>query len=243
MNVHSAVPLELVDHWEESEQTLSPLQVVDFHYHDVEEWLTVVRGEITFFTLTDTPFQLDVAGTLHIPRGEVHRAEVGSDGVVYRMFLPVPIPSFAKKLTAEELDALMRNLEFPQYEDGRAEDGSEFFENALSDQLVFCRANGMCVDKRTFIEEAFVDKGRSSAGSIQILNRTENGLLISTVVDVADANGVHSFVNLRFLAAEGGTLRCRLWVNYPQHVPVPTTVNVKDETVSVAVMSTAARRN
>ncbi len=222
MKVYSAVPRELVDLWEESEQTLSSRQVVDFHYHDVEEWLTVVRGEITFFTLADTPFRVEVGQTLHIPRGEVHRVEVGSDGVGYRMFVPVPISSFAIELTADELDALRHNLEFPQYEDGCAEDGREFFENTLSDQLVFCRASGVCVDKQTFINEAFVDKGRSSAGSVQVLNRAENGLLISTVVDSADANGVHSFVNVRFLAVEGGTHRCRLWANYPQPAKAPT---------------------
>lgn len=154
MNVDGAVPRELVDHWEESEQTLSPRQVVDFHYHDVEEWLAIVRGEITFFTLADTPFPLGAGRTLHIPRGEVHRAEVGSDGVEYRMFRPVSVSLCANQLLAGELDALRRNLEFPQYEDGRAEDGREFFENALSDQLVFCRANGVCVNGRTFIEEA-----------------------------------------------------------------------------------------
>ena len=138
------------------------------------------------------------------------------------MFLPVPVSSFANGLTAGELDALRRNLEFPEQEDGRAAGGGKFFENALSEQLVFCRVNGVCIDKRTFIKEAFVDKGRTSAGSVQVLNRTENGLLIATVVEMADGNGAHSFVNVRFLAAEGGTLRCLLWVNYPQAAQVPT---------------------
>jgi hypothetical protein len=55
MKVFSAVPRKLVDRWE-AVQTLSPRQVVDFHYHDVEEWLTVVRGGITFSTLADAPF-------------------------------------------------------------------------------------------------------------------------------------------------------------------------------------------
>jgi hypothetical protein len=52
-----------------------------------------------------------------------------------------------------------------------------------------------------------------------VLNKTENGLLISTVVEMAEADGVRSFMNVRLLAAEeDGELRCRLRVNYPQLV-------------------------
>lgn len=42
--------------------------------------------------------------------------------------------------------------------------------------------------------------------------------------------------NFRFLAAEGGTLRCRLWANSPQYAQVPA-----DETVGVTVVGTVAR--
>jgi hypothetical protein len=219
VKVYAGVPGELVDGWQESVQRLSGRQVTDFHYHDVDEWLTVISGEITFSSLGGEPFRVDVGRALHIPRGEVHRAKAGPQGVEYRMFLPIAVSAFVNELTKKEVAALRHHLEFPEYEDGRGEDGREFFESTLSEQLVFCRASGVCVDKEKFIAGAFIDKGRSSSGSIQVLNKTKNGLLISTVVEMADADGVHSFMNVRFLAAEeDGKLRCRLWVNYPQLV-------------------------
>jgi hypothetical protein len=219
VKVYAELPEELLDGWDESPQALSADQKAGFHYHDVEEWLRVERGEITFFTLGEERFHVEVNRALRIPRGEVHRAEAGPEGVEYRMFLPIAVPEFAEKLTEHQLDVLRRNLEFPDHEDGRGEDGPGFFDRALSDDLVFCRANGVVVDKQQFIKDAFVDKHRSSAGSVRVLNRTDQGLLISTDVDQVDAAGTHSFTNLRFLAAEGGTLRCRLWANYPQLAP------------------------
>jgi hypothetical protein len=219
VRIHAGVPQELVDGWEQSPQTPSANTAVDFHYHDVEEWLTVVRGEITFFTLADEPFPVEVGRVLRIPRGEVHRVEVGADGVEYRMFLPIAVSAFVNELTPTELEAFRRNLEFPDYEDGRVEGGREFFENNLSTELVFCRADGSVVDREKFIKNAFVDKGRSSAGSVRVLNKTASGLLISTVVHMTDAGSVRSFTNVRFLAAEDGTFRCRVWANYPQLAP------------------------
>jgi Cupin domain len=219
MKVYTAVPGGLVDGWQESVQGLSGRQMIDFHYHDVDEWLTVISGEITFSSLAGAPFRIGVSRALHIPRGEVHRAEAGPQEVEYRMFLPIAVSAFVNDLTEKEVAALRQHLEFPEYEDGRAENGREFFESTLSDQLVFCRASGVCVDRDTFIAEAFVDKNRSSSGSIQVLNKTKNGLLISTVVEMAEADGVRSFMNVRLLATEeDGELRCRLWVNYPQLV-------------------------
>ena len=62
--------------------------------------------------------------------------------------------------------------------------------------------------------------GRKSAGSIRVLNKTGNGCwLISTIVNMADDRGVRSFTNVRFLVPERGTLRCRIWANYPQLAP------------------------
>jgi hypothetical protein len=218
MHIYPTLPRELVDGWKQSLQTLAAYKEVRFHYHDVEEWLVVVSGTITFFTLANQPFRINVGRALLIPQGEVHRAEVGPDGVDYEMFLPVAVTPFIKELTTDELSALRRNLDFADYEDGRIPNGQAFFEDVLSDDLVFCRASGVCVDKKTFIDGAFVDKNRSSAGSIQILNRTVNGLLISTVVNVGSEGGVNSFNNVRFLAVERETFRCRLWANYPQPV-------------------------
>jgi hypothetical protein len=224
MRIYPALPRELVDGWKLSLQTLASHEKVRFHYHDVEEWLTVVRGGITFFTLADQAFHTDVGQALRIPQGEVHRVEAEPDGVDYQMFLPIAVTPFIKELTTDQLSALRRNLDFPDYEDGRMPNGQAFFEDALSDDLLFCRATGVCVSKKTFIDGAFVDKGRSSAGSIRVLNKTVNGLLISTVVNMGGDGGMDSFNNIRFLAVEGETFRCRLWANYPQPMaaePIP----------------------
>jgi mannose-6-phosphate isomerase-like protein (cupin superfamily) len=225
MKVHAAVPVGFVDSWYESVKELPGPQAIGFHYHDVEEWLTVVGGEITFFTLADEPIPVDVGRSLLIPRGEVHRVEVGSQGVEYRIFVPITEPLYANALSEGELEALRHHLKFPEYEGGRAENGREFFEDILSDRLMFCRANGKFVGKRKFIDDAFRDgvvrdQNRSSSGSIQVLNRKEKGLPISTVVEMPEAGSLNSYMNFRFLAKEGGKLRCRLWVNYPQLTPV-----------------------
>ena len=217
MKLYDTVPQELVESWIPSPQILSDGTTVDFHYHDVEEWLTVVRGDITFFTLAGQPFQVVPDRALRIPRGEVHRAEAGPDGVEYQMFVPVSPPDFANRLTDIELDALRTNLRFPECEDGHVEHGRQFFEEALSDKLAFCRADGTIIGKRNFIENTFIDRGRTSSGSVRVLNRPANGLLISTVVTVTEG-GARSFTNIRFLAVEDGKLRCRLWANYPQLV-------------------------
>ena len=221
IKVHAAVSVGFVDGWHESVEELPGPQAIDFHYHDVEEWLTVVSGEITFFTLADKPIPVDIGRSLHIPRGEVHRVEVGSRGVEYRIFLPITEPLYANELSEGELETLRHNLKFPEYEDGRAENGRDFFEDILSDRLVFCRANGKIVGKRTFIDGAFGNdvvrnQRRSSSGSIQVLSKKKRGLLISTVVEMPEAGSLNSYMNVRFLAEEGGKLRCRLWVNYPQ---------------------------
>jgi cupin domain len=215
VKLHDTVAQELVEGRGPSPQILSGGTAVGLHYHDVEEWLTVVRGDVTFFTLADQPFQVVTDRALRIPRGEVHRAEAGPDGVEYRMSVPVSLPDFGNRLTEVELDALRTNLRFPECEDGHVEHGREFFEKALSDELVFCRADGTIIGKRNFIESTFVDRGRTSSGSVRVLNRSANGLLVPTVVTVTEG-GARSFTNIRFLAVEDGKLRCRLWANYPQ---------------------------
>jgi Cupin domain len=220
MKVNAAVPAGPVGGWRESPKELPGPQTIGPHYHDVEEWLTVVSGEITFFTLAAEPFRVDVGRSLHIPRGEVHHVKVGPQGVEYRMFVPIAEPMSVNVLTGKEVIALRQNLEFPDYEDGRVENGLQFFESALSDQLLFCRANGKWDNKEEFLAPFLTNttdnKDRSSSGSIKVLKKSENGLLISTIVQVGKAEQAKWYMNVRFLEKEGGKLRCRFWVNYEQ---------------------------
>ena len=194
MKVYTTVPAGSLDGWRESPEELPGPQTIGPHYHDVEEWLTVINGEITFFTLAGEPFRVDITQSLHILRGEVHRVEVGSQGVEYRMFVPIVVSTFANALEDEEVEALRCNLEFPEYEDGCPENGRQFFKSALSEKLVFCRANGKCEGRQEFLAGLPGDGNRSSSGSIQVLNKTGDGLLISTVVQVGNAEQTKWYV-------------------------------------------------
>lgn len=215
MKSYPALARDLVDGWAASTETHPAGQWVDFHYHDVEEWLEVRRGDITFFSLSRQEWRLGPGSVLHIPRGEVHAAAIGADGVEYQMYLPVaPTTGFANRLAADEIDLLLTNLEFPIREenaDGRA---AEFFAAHLSDQLTFCRGDGTVVGKDAF-RDGFVAKNRTSSGTVSVLNRTPQGLLLATVVAVGSGTAARSFTNIRFFAKESGAWRCRIWVNHP----------------------------
>jgi hypothetical protein len=70
MKVYAPVRAGSVDGWRESPKELPGTQEIGPRYYDVEEWLTVVSGEITFFTLAGESFLVDVGRTQHIPCGE-----------------------------------------------------------------------------------------------------------------------------------------------------------------------------
>ena len=220
MKIYPHMPHELVKDW--PKQTMSDpcgTQAV-FHYHAVEEWLEVVKGDITFFPLSDQPYRVVVGQVLRIPRGEVHRVEVGQNEVEYQMWVPIPpTEDFPNELTPQEVALLKKNLEFPKREDNRNNDAAPFFQDILSDALSFCRADGTVVSKQEFIAAGFTDRGRRSSGSVQVLNRTANGsLLLTTVVTVTNTAPSQSFTNVRLFVPENGSPKCRLWVNYPEPV-------------------------
>jgi hypothetical protein len=51
MEKYRIMPGQVVDGWpSEDVHHLPGSEPVDFHYHDVEEWLEVLEGTITFFT-------------------------------------------------------------------------------------------------------------------------------------------------------------------------------------------------
>lgn len=213
MKTYSTMPNQVVHGLVSSMETLAAGFRADFHYHDLDEWLEVINGDITFLTLSDQPYQVGVGQALHIPRGEVHRVEVGSEGVEYQMWIRAPtVGTFSNQLTPEEVALLQKNLEFPIREDAG---DAPFFDGILSDQLMFCGVDGVVLDKARFIGRGFVRRGRNSAGSARVLNRTTESLLISTVVTVAGAGGPpQSFTNVRLFVQESGEPKCRIWMNY-----------------------------
>jgi len=216
MNIYTALPQPILHGWTVTLETHPPGQAVQFHYHDVPEWLEVVRGGITFFTLSNEPLALRAGAVLNISRGEVHRADVGASGVDYRMFLPISVRTgFANVLSGEDVDLLRTNLEFPVREDNMDGSAPHFFGAHLSESLVFYRADGTIVDKSTYLS-GFTARGRSSSGTIAVLNRTANTFLLSTVVVVgAGTPTAKSFTNLRVFVKETDGWKCRIWVNAP----------------------------
>jgi quercetin dioxygenase-like cupin family protein len=92
--------------WRSREVAHRPCQTVTFYFHEVEEWLEVLEGRVTFYTAGGRPFCIDPGQALRIPQGEVHRVEIGPDGVLYRMWLPADIDaaSFTRRLDGEEMD-------------------------------------------------------------------------------------------------------------------------------------------
>jgi len=216
MKTYSRLPQALVEGWVVTTETHPPLQQVGFHYHDVDEWLEVAKGDITFFSISGQSWPLAVGDVFQIARGEVHRAEIGAGGVEYRMYLPVAMTGgFAQRLSDDELAMLRTNLEFPLREENTDGHAAGFFAEHLSDALVFCRADATVVDKQTYLS-AFVARGRTPSGTVAVLNRTDTGILLSTVVTTGTGGpSPKSFTNVRLFVKEGGSWRCRLWLNYP----------------------------
>jgi hypothetical protein len=223
MRAYPSLPLPILEGWTSSTEVHPAMEKVGFHYHDVEEWLEVLRGSITFFTLSGRASPLSVGSVFQIPRGEVHRAEIGAEGVEYRMRLPVAIAEgFANRLSADEVEMLQTNLEFPIREDNKDGKAAEFFAAHLSPALAFCRADATVAGADAF-RDGFVDRSRSSWGTVRILNRKPNGILLSLVVTTGTGGASpQHFTNIRLFAKEGGIWKCRMWVNYPSHTTEPS---------------------
>ena len=89
MEKRDAIPNDVATGWRSQEVSHDPDDRRPFHYHDVEEWLQVLRGDIRFFTEGEDEYPLRKDDVLRILPGEVHRAEIGPEGVTYRMWTPV----------------------------------------------------------------------------------------------------------------------------------------------------------
>jgi hypothetical protein len=216
MQTYTDLPIALLDGWTSRDRTHAPLQQVVYHYHNAEEWLEVTRGEITFYSLSGQSWPLGAGAVFRIPRGEVHRAEIGPGGVAYRMYLPIDVtPGLSMPLDDDELALLKTNLEFPEREDNTDGSAARFFEDHLSEHLAFCRVDGSVVGKDAF-RGGFMFRGRSSAGTICVLNRAADAILLSTGVIVgAGTAEAKAFTNLRMFRREDGRWKCRVWVNFP----------------------------
>jgi hypothetical protein len=216
-----------------------------FHYHEVEEWLEVEAGEITFFPAGElaghaVPSYTCVKGdVLRIPQGEIHRVTIGPAGVTYRMWTPVPSgPCFQRKLDPDLEDLIRRNLELPAVENHYDErirnprlatpqgvQVNTFLDEFVSEALVMRTAGGSILDRRAYLTRGPADITRYPSDSVRILHKTPDptypdheSVLLSTVVHTrGGSKGPLQITNLRLFDKEGGrTWKCRVWMNYPE---------------------------
>jgi hypothetical protein len=219
MKVEAAIPREMRHTWIPSAERHPPGLRVGYHYHDAEEWLEVVQGEMTFITPGNQGYRVGVGEAFSVPGGEVHRVEIGLDGVQYQMWLPAPMSDgpFAHHLAAQQIDLMRKNLDFPR----REEAGDiAFFEGILSERLTFCGVDGVVLDKKGFIGRGFARRGRKTSGSVRVLNNKPGSLLLSTIVTVPEVDASRSFTNVRLFAAEQSGWKCRVWMNYQELSPI-----------------------
>lgn len=214
MKIHSNIPDEITNQWTSGIERHAGKEQVAFHYHDVEEWLQVVNGQIRFFSAGEQEYPLNTGQILQIPRGEVHRVEFGPDGVEYRMWVPTAAnrEHFANRLNEEDIRLIKDNLDLP-----KAEDNGDipFFNGFLSEQLLFRTATGVELDKAGFIKRGFRNRNRLS-DSIRVLYKGLDCVLISAVVTIEEGGAAQSFLNARLFVREGSTFECRVWLNSPE---------------------------
>ena len=119
MKIYAEAPAVYLSDWVASIERHPAGQQVPFHYHDVEEWLQVRQGEMSFVSAKGHVYRVEVGRALEISRGEVHRVEIGPCGVEYQMWLPVsmPDPQFTNSLNDAEIDLIRDNLMVPDFED------------------------------------------------------------------------------------------------------------------------------
>jgi hypothetical protein len=214
----------LVDGWATSIERHDPGKTYPFHYHTVEEWLEVRRGAICFFSASGCEYRLVEGMALWIPQGEVHRVEVGSNGVDYRMWTPVEVSDgpFAHNLDPDFLALIETNLKVPQVEDNEdRESFRKFFDDFLAPELTFRTAPGGLLRKDGFLARPVGDVRRESSGSVCILHASSESLLLATVVHTRPRAGGprSSFANIRLFVKEGNVRKCLIWLNYPQPMP------------------------
>ena len=238
MRKYQSMPDQVVACWVD-EDVHEKSGTVNFHYHNVEEWLEILKGEMTFFSAADRhEFPLGEGQALHIPQGEVHRVEIGPGGVTYRMWTPVKLPKpFRLDLDPDVLQLIERNLKVHDQENQwdrrdpsapreelEQKDEYKFLSGFVAEDLIFHTAAGSVLRTREKYVWRTPSPGlwRSSSGSVRILDLQRDGpsgpvtsMLLSTVVHTRkEADPRNSVVNFRSFIKEPGGWVCRLWLNY-----------------------------
>ena len=233
MKIYQGMPRELLGGWPSEDVHHPPgSEPVGFHYHDVEEWLEILEGTITFFTARERAHALAAGEALNIQPGEVHRVEIGPEGVKYRMWLPVDMSgkTFQRKLDEQDIDLVRSNLDLPEFEnrwDERSPNTSmagnpsgEFLDNFASAELIFRDAKGTFLGKKAYLGRPPAPVIRTASDTVCILYKDADHVLLSTVVQTQlTATGAREFYsNARFFVRADGSWKCRVWMNFPEPV-------------------------
>jgi hypothetical protein len=199
---------------------------VGFHFHNVEEWLKVLSGSGKFYRLDESEIPIGKGDILHIPQGEIHRVDVGQDGLLYQMYIPMEIGSgsFSNPLDQDEIQLLLAHLNLPHYENERDTDRNNrvvggyseaILEVLMSDGLSFRNAAGDVTDKTEYLaRKAGAQREIGGNGGLRVLHKCAECIVISSIVDVPGQTGTVSVLNLRFLRKEDDGWKCTTWMNF-----------------------------
>jgi hypothetical protein len=229
MERHDSIPTGAVEGWQSREVSHPAGERIAFHHHRAEEWLEVLRGGIRFFTLGERELPAAASQAVHIAPGEVHRAEIGPEGVSYRMWMPrsEDDPWFTHRVGDEMLALLRENLTLPEVENrwearNRAapsptdREDEAFLRALLSAALTFRTAKGGFLDRGRYLARPPPAQPvvRSSRGTVQVLHASAESVLLSTVVETRAPDGTGAaFENARLFVREDGRWKCRVWWN------------------------------
>jgi ketosteroid isomerase-like protein len=209
----------------------NPESRFDAHYHRTDEELQVLRGSMTFVDVRTGPddrIELRARERLRIPEGTVHAVQTGAEGVAYVMGLarPVPPEQFAVYLPVSHdvplaalADLIETNYRIAEAEE-IGQDAKSFFDNVLSERLVFVGAAGdQSMRKEDFIKGLEGRKGRGRQSTGLRVRREGDALVASIVVRTGDGG---EYLNTRlFEKHEDGRWRCVRWTNARAKSPNP----------------------
>jgi hypothetical protein len=224
-----------IEGWFKRDVAHIPNERVEFHFHEVEEWLEVLEGDATFYSAGGRPFRVSKGKVLGIPQGEVHRVEIGPEGMWYRMWLPVAVSpqAFSIQLGDKDMEVISAHLDLPTLENQRDEGRKNpnatptsraliaevLLDQFMSKRLSFRDARGQTHDKWQYLNRRPSDGSREPARdrSVCVLHKCPSCLLLSTIVDVRqrqESSPSGSYMNLRLLGDEEDAWKCVTWMNF-----------------------------
>jgi mannose-6-phosphate isomerase-like protein (cupin superfamily) len=129
-----------------------PDEVVRMHYHETDETLYLLKGDMSFIDGAGNKFLVRRGQKLVIPEGVLHSVAMGQEGAAYIMGLKqrIPLDSFPVFLpdNRPELAKLLEiNYDSSDWENVADDDARCSFKRLLSKDFMFVAANGDCLDK------------------------------------------------------------------------------------------------